>query len=149
MPADFPKVRLRQLAKGDYDEVIDGSSKWKYEQGNPYRGLEAPRGALMIHYSCDLCHRPLEPSDSRYVVHIEMYPAVDPPEEEEWDDDRDYLSELHESLETGALNGEPQDESHGDPYRELRFDLCADCRKRFARDPLGRDLLKQFDFSKN
>lgn len=99
----------------------------------------------MIRYSCDLCHRPLDGSDLRYVVHIEMYPALDPPEEEEWDDDRDYLSELHDSLE----GDEPDDEQGHDPYRELRFDLCADCRKRFARDPLGRDTLKQFDFSKN
>ena len=104
----------------------------------------------MIHYSCDLCHRPLDQSDLRYVVHIEMYPALDPPEEEEWDDDRDYLSELHDTLESDALeNGEPRDEESCDPYRELRFDLCADCRKRFARDPLGREMLKQFDFSKN
>jgi hypothetical protein len=104
----------------------------------------------MIHYSCDLCHRPLEASDLRYVVRIEMYPALDPPEEEEWDDDRDYLSEIHESLEQDfAPAGEAQEEECLDAYRELHFDLCARCRKKFARDPLGRDLLKQLQFSKN
>jgi hypothetical protein len=108
-------------------------------------GARKPQGGLaMVHYSCDLCHCPLEASDLRYVVRIEMYPALDPPAEDEWDDDRDYLLEIHESLEDGAENQE-----NIDPYRELHFDLCARCRKKFARDPLGRELLKQFEFSKN
>jgi hypothetical protein len=100
----------------------------------------------MVHYTCDLCHRSLEAASGlRYVVRIEVFPALDPPQTEEWEDDRDHLSEVHESLE----GNEPEGEQYQDPYQELRFDLCPDCRKRFARDPLGRDVLKQFEFSEN
>jgi hypothetical protein len=84
-------------------------------------------------------------SDLRYVVRIEVYPALDPPQTEEWEDDRDHLLEVHESLE----ESEPESEQYQDPYQELRFDLCPACRKRFSRDPLGRDLSKQLEFSEN
>jgi len=100
----------------------------------------------MVHYTCDLCHRSLDPStDLRYVVRIEVFPALDPPQTEEWEDDRDHLVEIQESLE----GNDSDTDQYQDPYQELRFDLCPDCRKRFARDPLGRDVLKQFDFSPN
>lgn len=99
----------------------------------------------MVHYTCDMCHRSLDPErDLRFSVRIEVYPALDPPQNQDWDDDRDHLLEIHESLETG----QEEESEYQDPYQELRFDLCPDCRKRFARDPLGRDLLK-FDFSEN
>ena len=51
----------------------------------------------MIHYSCDLCKRPLDPEDDlRYVVKLEVYAAFDPLE---IDDDCDNLQEIHEILE--------------------------------------------------
>jgi hypothetical protein len=31
----------------------------------------------------------------------------------------------------------------------MRFDLCPECRKKFLKNPLGREHSKQFDFSKN
>jgi hypothetical protein len=34
-------------------------------------------------------------------------------------------------------------------YEQLRFDLCPECRKKFLKNPLGREYSKQFDFSKN
>ena len=101
----------------------------------------------MIHYSCDACHQPLDPeSDLRYVVRIETYPVFEPSESDEWQDDRDHLLEIHETLE----RSNETDELDGcEAYQELRFDLCPDCRTKFIRDPLGRDRLKQFDFSNN
>jgi hypothetical protein len=36
-----------------------------------------------------------------------------------------------------------------DVYQQLRFDLCPECRKKFVKNPLGREGSKQFDFSKN
>jgi hypothetical protein len=36
-----------------------------------------------------------------------------------------------------------------DVYQQLRFDLCPECRKKFVKNPLGREAAKQFDFSKN
>jgi hypothetical protein len=34
-------------------------------------------------------------------------------------------------------------------YQQMRFDLCPNCCRKFRKNPLGRDALKQFDFSKN
>jgi hypothetical protein len=98
----------------------------------------------MIHYTCDLCHRKLD-EDQRFVVKIEMFAALDPLEDDEADEDRDHLAEIQESLERLDDDLQEVDESL---YQELRFDLCPACRRKFAKDPLGRELLK-FDFSKN
>ncbi len=97
----------------------------------------------MIHYSCDLCHRRLEPGENqRYVVKIEVIAAMDQLEDFDQEDDRDHLLELHDALEQIA-----------DPaavlYEEMQFDLCAECRRKYAKNPLGRRPAKQFDFSKN
>jgi hypothetical protein len=82
--------------------------------------------------------------DLRYVVKIEVYAALDPLEAA--DDDRDNLLEMHEILERmdGAEDGSVAD----DVYQSLRFDLCPDCRRRFVKNPLGRET-KKFNFSKN
>jgi hypothetical protein len=99
----------------------------------------------MIHHSCDLCKRLIDPEeDLRYVVKIEVYAALDPVEDA--DDDRDNLLEMHEILERmdDAENGSVG----GDVYQALRFDLCPDCRRRFVKNPLGRET-KKFNFSKN
>ena len=98
----------------------------------------------MIHYSCDLCHRKIEPAhDQRYVVKIEVFAALDPLQEGEEEDDRDHLLEVHEALEQLTL-----DES-SELYRELRFDLCPECCRKYAKNPLGREPAKQFNFSEN
>jgi hypothetical protein len=103
----------------------------------------------MIHYVCDVCKNSLDPEhDLRYVVRMEVYTAIsDGPAGV--DADRDHLSEIHEILEgMGGLGS--NDESIGeDVYQQLRFDLCSECRKKFLRDPLGRRLAGQLDFSKN
>jgi hypothetical protein len=106
----------------------------------------------MIHYSCDLCKRLIDPEvDLRYVVKMEVFAAVDPVEADQngvnQEDDRDHLQEMQEILQR-------MDESDGDAvseevYQQLRFDLCPECRKKFAKNPLGREASKHFDFSKN
>jgi hypothetical protein len=65
------------------------------------------------------------------------------------DSDRDHLEEIHEILE--RVNDLDADESPlgEDVYQQLRFDMCSDCRQKFLRDPLGRRLAAQLDFSKN
>jgi hypothetical protein len=102
----------------------------------------------MIRYSCDLCKRELDPAgDLRYVVKMEVFAAFDPEGGEE-EDDRDHLEEIQDLLER-------LDECDGDPlgdgvYQQLRFDLCPECRKKFVKNPLGRDgLVKAVGFSKN
>ena len=101
----------------------------------------------MIHYSCDCCKRVLDPEDLRYVVKMEVYAAFDPSAMDELDDDRDHLQEIQEILQRSDDANDPQI-SH-DVYEQLRFDLCIECRKKFVKNPLGREHPKQFDFSKN
>jgi hypothetical protein len=65
------------------------------------------------------------------------------------DGDRDHLEEIHEVLER-LDDLDPNDVQLGeDVYQQLRFDLCSECRQKFLRDPLGRRLAAQLDFSKN
>ena len=99
----------------------------------------------MLHYSCDLCKRPLDSeNDLRYVVKVEVYAAFDPLE---IDDDTDNLQEIHEILE--RLDDQASAEIGDDVYQQLRFDLCPECRKRFLKNPLGRKAAEHFDFSNN
>ena len=105
----------------------------------------------MIHYSCDLCKRLIDPEiDLRYVVKMEVFAAVDPVESDQnaasQEDDRDHLQEMQEILQRMDESDESVSE---EVYQQLRFDLCPECRKKFAKNPLGRESSKHFDFSKN
>src|SRR5262245_3174496 len=89
------------------------------------RAGEVPALALgacaMIHYSCDLCKRPLDPDDDlRYVLKMEVYAAFDPLEMDDGDADRDNLQELHEIME--RMDDAASDEIGDDVYQNLRFD---------------------------
>jgi hypothetical protein len=106
----------------------------------------------MLHYSCDMCKRPIAAgTDLRHVVKIEVFPAVEDqscgcPGGTSSDHDSDNLDEMQELLER-------LDESEladlEDDTRSLRFDLCDDCRQRFVKNPLGAKGGKQLDFSNN
>jgi hypothetical protein len=100
----------------------------------------------MIHYHCDFCKRSLDSEDLRYVVRMEVYAALDNTEAD-IDNDRDHLQEIEDFLEELDASGElpPGDEV----YQQLRFDLCAECRKKFLSDPLGRRIAQHLDFSQN
>jgi hypothetical protein len=102
----------------------------------------------MIHHSCDLCKRLIDTEqDVRYVVKMEVYAALDP-SLDETDDERDGLAEVQDMLqrmeETGTEGVEEEE-----VYQQLKFDLCPECRKKFLKHPLGREAVKQFDFSQN
>ena len=102
----------------------------------------------MIRYSCDLCKRDLDSEDDlRYVVKIEVYAAFDPAAVGEDDNDRDHLQEIQDILE--SLEDADDDQIGDDVYRQLRFDLCPECRKKFLQNPLGREIAKAFGFSSN
>jgi hypothetical protein len=107
------------------------------------RGIRA-----MIHYSCDLCKRPLDSENElRYVVKLEVYAAFDPLSVDDAEDDRDNLHDLHEILER---MDDAADEAIGDDvYQQIRFDLCPECRKKFVKNPLGRKPAEKHDFSRN
>ena len=102
----------------------------------------------MLRYRCDLCHRDLDPEeDLRYVVKMEVYAAFDPMSNEEESDDRNHLQEIQDILE--QLDDVESDQIGADVYRQLRYDLCPDCHKKFVKNPLGREAAKLFNFSQN
>jgi hypothetical protein len=102
----------------------------------------------MIRYSCDLCKRDLDPErDLRYVVKMEIFAAMDPAAEE--DDDNDQLQEIQDILE--RLEDAEDDAIGEEVCQQLRFDLCPECRRKFLKNPLGREKFaaKVAGFSKN
>ena len=101
----------------------------------------------MIHYSCDCCKRDLDPNDLRYVVKMEVYAAFDLDAAVEAEDDRDHLREMQDILQRAEDSAD--DPILDEDYEQLRFDLCTDCHKKFLKNPLAREISKQFDFSKN
>ena len=109
----------------------------------------------MLHYSCDLCKRPIDTAtDVRHVVKIEVFQAVEEGGGSgccgaEAEDMGDHLDDMQHMLETiderdlhaeGDFNGGAQ---------SLRFDLCDACRTRFLKNPLGIKTGKKLDFSQN
>lgn len=102
----------------------------------------------MIHYSCDLCRRPLDPEDElRYIVKMEVYASIDPMGLDDAELDRDHLQDLDEIIE--QMDDLSNDAISADVLQRLRFDLCPECRKKFLANPLGRKGAEQFNFSKN
>ena len=102
----------------------------------------------MIHYSCDLCRCNLDPQeDLRYVVKMEVYAVMDSGCSEDDDDDRDHLQEIQDILQ--RMDDAESEQIGDDVYKQIRFDLCADCRRRFVKNPLAREVVKQFNFSEN
>ena len=100
----------------------------------------------MIRFTCDLCKREIDPEgDLRYVVKIEIYASLDPMVLEE--DDRDHLQEIQDILERSE--DLDSDQIGDDVYQQLRFDLCPECRRRFLKNPLGRENAKILNFSEN
>jgi uncharacterized protein YlaI len=102
----------------------------------------------MIHYSCDLCQRILDPQDDlRYVVKMEIFAAMDPAASDDPDDDRDHLQEVQDILQ--RMDDADSEEIGDEVYQRIRLDLCPECRRRFVKDPLGRESLGHFDVSNN
>jgi len=102
----------------------------------------------MIRYSCDLCRRDLDPQhDLRYVVKMEVFAAMDTVANE--DNDNDHLQEIQDILE--RLDDADDDLIGEEVCQQLRFDLCPECRRKFAKNPLGREnfATKVGGFSKN
>ncbi len=102
----------------------------------------------MVHFTCDLCGKDLTAAgDPRFVVKIEAYAGFDPTEITEGDLDDDHMEAVSqllrrdEELSTEELDAQAR--------KGFRFDLCSCCHGKFVKDPLGRDSLRVFDFSKN
>lgn len=101
----------------------------------------------MMHFTCDQCGKEMIPGeDERFVVKIEAFPAQDPAQLVEADLDDDHMeavSELLSELEEG------DDLELPEPCKCFRYDLCAECHKRFVRDPLAKEHQHKMYFSKN
>jgi len=103
----------------------------------------------MLHVTCDLCGKELRPDDHhRYVVKIEVFAAHDPAEITEADLDEDHMEAVSQLLRD--IDEEIIDPGLTDPATQnFRYDLCHECRKRFLRDPLGKDGSQKLHFSEN
>jgi hypothetical protein len=101
-------------------------------------------GAIMLHFSCDLCGCPLD--EQRFVVRLESYPAFDPDRLEAADLDHDHLQEVADVLDSGCTDSSALE---ADGAKVFRFDLCPQCHRKFLKDPLGREAVRRLKFSKN
>jgi hypothetical protein len=107
----------------------------------------------MLHYSCDVCKRPIKTdTDVRHVVKIEVFPAVEDQscgcdDAEALGADADNLEEMQDLLE--RLDESDDTTGFEESTRSLRFDLCDACRQRFVKNPRGLKNGKQLDFSNN
>jgi hypothetical protein len=100
----------------------------------------------MVHFTCDLCGKDLTATgDPRFVVKIEAYPGFDPTEITEEDLDDDPMEAVAQILQ----RDEALSAAEAPLHKGFRFDLCPACHERFVKDPLGKDSLRTFDFSKN
>ncbi len=68
-------------------------------------------------------------------------------EVDEFEDDRDHLLEVEEILE--RMEDSESNLVSDDLYQRRRYDLCAECYRRFIKDPLGHDARAQVGFSQN
>ncbi len=92
---------------------------------------------------------PIDPSEEiRYIVRLEIEAVMEPVDGESVDDDdRDHLMELHEILDNADDLANPL---IGDGvYDRKRYDLCPECHRKFVKDPVGREAVRQLDFSQN
>jgi len=110
----------------------------------------------MLHYSCDLCKRPIDAhADVRHVVKIEVFQAVEEGHHagcsgpDARADEADHLEEMQDLLESVDDNDLDRDELFDEGTHSLRFDLCDACRQRFLKNPLGARTGKKLDFSQN
>ena len=83
----------------------------------------------------------------RYVVRMEIEAVMDPIHEEEPQDDRDHLLEIDEILE--RVDASESDAIGDDIYQKRRYDLCPQCYRKFAGNPLGREKKATLGFSHN
>jgi hypothetical protein len=102
----------------------------------------------MVHFTCDLCGKDMTTSgEGRYVVKMEAYPGFDPNEIKEDDLDDDPMEAVSQILQRDE--GLTSEELAQTQPQAFRYDLCSSCHRKFTRDPLGKETLHQFDFSKN
>ena len=105
----------------------------------------------MLHITCDLCGKELRAGQDHYVVKIEVFAKHDPAQLTEADLEEDHMEAVSQLLR--ELDDEEVAEVIEPARHNLRYDLCPECRERYLRDPLNKELNKEaaqkFDFSEN
>src|SRR5262245_6059062 len=102
----------------------------------------------MIHHTCDRCKRVIDPEQElRYLVRMEIEAVMDPVHDEDPEDDRDHLLEIDEILE--RADATESDDIGADVYQKRRYDLCPQCYRKFAANPLAREKKATLGFSHN
>ncbi|MBL6713226.1 MAG: hypothetical protein ISQ07_07560 [Pirellulales bacterium] len=103
----------------------------------------------MLHYSCDMCKRPIDHCcEARHVVKIDVFQAVNDSADGCIEgDDFDHLDDVQELLQ--RIDEQDLEMLEDDVARTLRFDLCDECRRAFLKNPLGAKQSKTFNFSNN
>lgn len=103
----------------------------------------------MVHYTCDMCGKPLLTDESmRYVVKIEVYTACDAMDMDEDDIDEEIM-EMEEECECQHEMGDHAEMIENGDYKTFRFDLCARCHKKYLQDPLFLKSWNRTRFSEN
>jgi hypothetical protein len=72
---------------------------------------------------------------------------MDPIHDEELEEDRDHLMEIEDILE--RADDEAYEDIGEDIYQRRRYDLCPECYRKFAKNPLGREAKASLGFSQN
>jgi hypothetical protein len=101
----------------------------------------------MLHVTCDACGRQLRPTDEHHVIKIEVFATTDPHTLTDEDLDEDHLEAVADLLRQAEESDEPIELEPRSV--QLRYDLCCSCRKRYLRDPLGRETAQKLHFSPN
>lgn len=102
----------------------------------------------MLHYSCDMCKRPIDPCcEARHVVKIDVFRALEGDDACDEGDDFDHLDDVQELLQ--RIDEQDLAMLEDEASRTLRFDLCDECRRAFLKNPLGGKSGKSLNFSNN
>jgi hypothetical protein len=117
-----------------------------WRMGRRGRIIERAKGQVMIHFTCDRCRRVIDSEQEvRYAVRMEIEAVMDPIHADEPHDDRDHLLEIDELLQSAADGDVLAD----DTYHKRSYDLCPQCYRKFAANPLARERKPVMGFSHN
>ncbi len=91
----------------------------------------------MDHLTCDICGNGLLlDAPVRYEVKIVVKAAYDPMEISPEDLERNYGAEIAALLK--KLASKSEQEANDEVYKEMTFDLCLTCQRKYLKQPLPR-----------
>ena len=86
---------------------------------------------------CNICGRRVDKGRGHYIVRIEAFAAVDPPEKLIYLDETGNFKEDVTQLLSEIADTDPR-EIEDSVYKFFKFDLCRSCQKEYLKNPLGR-----------